>query len=731
GLRTGTGGGGGYGVAVGVGTATAAAATTTSLSSASPFVGGDQDFGVLVWDVEAQHSATSGGTKAGTVGKGVAGVAVKTPAYRFAHNTGVESLSWLSGGQILAVGCQRRNVQLYDLRVSGANSPPISMFAHTETVSGIVPDDNCPTGTVFATFGRNAGEPVKIWDARMTDATLGVIAPQYSPACGVGAIAWSPVRHGVLSIVVGDSVRDYDTRSPGSRALPVGVSYVDADDGGAGVFAVRCLAFQPQVFRDREVAPSLTSSAEPAASNPSGANPFALYPHRRLVVSSQGQVKVIPETYAAPLAISRLDGRIATGLGGTVWIGPTTTGPSAMGGQSIAAEDVSARMMRRARCLHESRYSTNAGDNVRVLEEEMESILSQEHIRLRSQHQTSLSEDFKDMIFNSEQLIRCWRWIALVEHLSIERGGTDDGAHNPDDPPWPAKGLNDAGVMKLLRMSSRDVADVSNNWMETKSTSDTLFCQVYDSPFRRYALNACGWIKKGVAVQSLLDECTSRGEFERSAALAVWHGDLNSCVAALQRGAEDTRAIMVSGTEEHTGVISQSASECESYAETLGLIAMCVAGFNVTSASDGTKKTTTLWSTACRNLLQRPEIAVTDTPSQLQLPGVPYLRAILLFLQHIGNSEFDKTIYNEGLSLCDRVAFACRFLSRAKLHSFLDASMRKCVKLGQLEGLLITGLDKRGIALLMNYVDRNSDCQTAGENIPALLCQSFFICLPL
>ena len=55
-------------------------------------------------------------------------------------------------------------------------------------------------------------------------------------------------------------------------------------------------------------------------------------------------------------------------------------------------------------------------------------------------------------------------------------------------------------------------------------------------------------------------------------------------------------------------------------------------------------------------------------------PGVSYLRAILLLLQNIDSETggFHKTIYNEGLSLDDRVGFACRFLPCVDLFSFLD-----------------------------------------------------------
>jgi hypothetical protein len=79
----------------------------------------------------------------------------------------------------------------------------------------------------------------------------------------------------------------------------------------------------------------------------------------------------------------------------------------------------------------------------------------------------------------------------LVENFSFDQRGhneLNEVAFPPDDiTSWLAKGLVDAGVTKLLRMSTRDVHDEGNsNWtLDTKTTSDTLFCDVFDSPSRR------------------------------------------------------------------------------------------------------------------------------------------------------------------------------------------------------------------------------------------------------
>lgn len=663
--------------------------TSSAGGSTGSIGGGDRDFGCLVWDIEAQSSSVSG---AGTVrGKSAAGgrgsppppvgkgaVPIKSPVYRFAHNSGVESLSWLMDGQLLAVGCQKRNVQLYDLRMSGTNAAPISVFAHSDAISGIVPDDCCPTKTVFATFGRNAGEPVKIWDARMMDSTLTEIrVPPTQYGAGISAVAWSNERPGELAIAVGDSIRTFYTRAPGSRALPVNVSYVG---NGDKALSLQCLAFRPSTTNEQ----------------------IGYYPHRILTVSSQGEVNIVPESQVAPIAISKRDGRIAHGLGNTVWVG-SVEGPSAMeGGFAFANEDVSSRMMRRAICFHDIRYSTDAKNNVIKLEEEKEQLFAQRRVQLSQARSQVSDEDFSETLHNLEQLLHSWRWIALIENLSVEQKGEE----NSEDF-FPAKGLIDAGVMKLLRMTSRETAD--NGTSDSNSKSDTLFCDIYDSPPRKAAINACGWVKKYGVLRNLLDQCESCGAFERSAALAVWHGDLGECVAALQRGAEDVKTLFEERTDEDASEIN-TARSAESYRETLSLIAMCVAGFNVTVENDGTMKTSNVWSSACEGLLRRPDVSEKNTANQSS--GAVYLRAILLFLQNIGEG-FDCIIHNEGILLADRVAFACKFLPRKELRSFLDASMRKCLQYGDLNGLVITGLDKRGIALLQSYVDRHADVQTA------------------
>lgn len=91
--------------------------------------GGDREFCCFVWDIEAQQS----GTKRNAV-----------PVSKLSHNTPVASLAWILDGQTIAIGTQARNVQLYDMRSTGTNTPPLSALAHNFGVHGIEVDPHKP-----------------------------------------------------------------------------------------------------------------------------------------------------------------------------------------------------------------------------------------------------------------------------------------------------------------------------------------------------------------------------------------------------------------------------------------------------------------------------------------------------------------------------------------------------------------------------------------------------------
>ena len=359
-----------------------------------------------------------------------------------------------------------------------------------------------------------------------------------------------------------------------------------------------------------------------------------------------------------------------------------------------SGEDISATIMRRAKALHRARYSVDAGANLDVLRDEKKaSAIGSSSLDPFLKDGTNTVNDPKN-----EELIRVWRWIERVEGLcSVETGQMNDE--------WYAKGLLDAGVYKLLRM---DVS-TSSTAGDSVSKSSTLGCDVYDSSLRRSALNACGLVGK-FSLRDVLAEAESFGNYERSAALAVFHGDLGAAVAALQRGVDRIKLTITEERESdkpETEVhVAQSSAQ---YAETLQLVGMCIAGFRAPSNSEDANSAA-VWRISCEGLLQQRQDLSSE---KARTANVPYLRAMLLFLLNVGKTHgLDKILHDEMLSLSDRVAFACMFLSRAELQKYLLDSIEKCKDDGNLEGLVITGLDQRGFQLLQSFVDLYSDCQS-------------------
>jgi hypothetical protein len=195
----------------------------------------------------------------------------------------------------------------------------------------------------------------------------------------------------------------------------------------------------------------------------------------------------------------------------------------------------------------------------------------------------------------------------------------------------------------------------------------------------------------------VLGECEEFGEFERSAALSVWHGDIGAAVDALQRG-----ATFIRGQQQNLKKSSKDPRMASQYAETLELVSLSVAGYR---GGDKDSPSAMVWRKACANLLQRGDVSN---------PTGVYLRSLLNFLMTLGTENGNQEVLtNSRLSLCDRVGFACRFLGREELNKYLQRQIMSCQTSGDTEGITITGIGKEGVKILQSYVDRFADVQTA------------------
>lgn len=135
-------------------------------------------------------------------------------------------------------------------------------------------------------------------------------------------------------------------------------------------------------------------------------------------------------------------------------------------------EDISATMKRRARCIDGARYSMDVATNIRLLLKEESTF-----------RQVRGSDDSKRTVSskNRSELLRLWGWVERVELLNA--AGKDTSVILEDALVWPAKGLVDAGVSRLLRMDLPESDDYVMG--DTTQFSDSLRCDTYSSHARR------------------------------------------------------------------------------------------------------------------------------------------------------------------------------------------------------------------------------------------------------
>lgn len=207
-------------------------------------------------------------------------------------------------------------------------------------------------------------------------------------------------------------------------------------------------------------------------------------------------------------------------------------------------------------------------------------------------------------------------------------------------------------------------------------TEDFVFAKRYTSDDRNLAMHLCDWDLSEQSLFERLNKLSADGEPERAAAMALFSNKMSWTIDILSGASSGKKK-------------KQNTQQPDAYSY-LPLVAMALSGY-----SDSKQ---TLWAANCKTL-----------SAQLRNP---YLRAIFAFLT-AEDEDFVHVLKESGMELKDRIAFACRFLSDAKLTNYVENVTTSLITSGSLEGLLLTGLTSDGLDLLENFITKTSDVQTA------------------
>ncbi|GAB1607536.1 complex MIOS [Argonauta hians] len=262
-----------------------------------------------------------------------------------------------------------------------------------------------------------------------------------------------------------------------------------------------------------------------------------------------------------------------------------------------------------------------------------------------------------EIVQDDKVLSRLWTWMALCKDRSKDkvRKGDQSCFYGVES------------VLVALRSK-----ETRERWQGLED-GETCAKYVYRSDERYHVLQMCGWdnLQKPTGIAEFRKRLQKRGEYERAAAIALFNLHITLALAILN----DER----------------SPSSDEESDRSLALVGMALAGF--------TENKDALWQKMCRNFRR-------------QLTS-PYLRAMFWFLSSSETDNYKEILFEDGIAVGDRVAFACTFLPDDSLMEYIQSLSNQLVLTANLDGILLTGLSDKGVQLLQKYVDATSDLQTA------------------
>ena len=339
-----------------------------------------------------------------------------------------------------------------------------------------------------------------------------------------------------------------------------------------------------------------------------------------------------------------------------------------------------------------------------------------------------------------------WRWIQRASKQ-----------FPPDKPP----GLMDAGIRSVL---SRPTAGQDETKRDSRHKKGF---ELHRNRRRTLALRLCGWGDFPDGGNAIIAECVARGQLRRAAALAVFDCNLRRAVeilqsasAALRESAEDEDAqkranyeadlldlvsMGFAGFPSESSRMAEAAQlwcdSCVQLREKLSrfpfLRAACgflVAVFKLKSCmvdetddsessskflkSHGSLEKGTIEDSPGQKQKQKKTIAKEDKEDGAEMESERSRKgkaadSVKRMAAEALNELVECVTKETSISLCDRMAFACRFLPDKQLGAFLSEEMSAAVESGSLEGIVLTGFGKLGIELLQAYVDTTGDVQTA------------------
>ena len=179
---------------------------------------------------------------------------------------------------------------------------------------------------------------------------------------------------------------------------------------------------------------------------------------------------------------------------------------------------------------------------------------------------------------------------------------------------------------------------------------------------RQLCLHTCGLGLSYQLLEKRVKELVRQGQNTRAAALAIVHDQPKLAFLALRNGA---------ATPAHRE------------------LALALAGFVKGNTDDTWNET------------------VQEIANELD---DPYARGVLAL---VSRGDWHDVLAETSLPLRDRVGVALMYLDDQELTEYINSTTVECIKEGDIDGVVLTGLTEQSIPLFQSYIEKFGDPQTA------------------
>eukprot|EP00818_Percolomonas_sp_WS_P003016 CAMPEP_0117446122 /NCGR_PEP_ID=MMETSP0759-20121206/6162_1 /TAXON_ID=63605 /ORGANISM="Percolomonas cosmopolitus, Strain WS" /LENGTH=881 /DNA_ID=CAMNT_0005238347 /DNA_START=485 /DNA_END=3129 /DNA_ORIENTATION=- len=605
----------------------------------------------------AHHIASGGSIQIG----GMVAETVYKPAFEYAVNESVFSVAWMPDApkNVLA-GCSKV-IRVYDIRdhASSRSKSTHSFNAHSKNVLGL--QFNPFDARILASYGSDEVH-VKIWDMRnMSEPfTKRRITTSSTPSNRVVHIEWSQCEKNILVTLTteGDRIKFWSIPGEAKKS-----TYVP-------------MAFKFSSYKNiYPLDADRISSSGVVESSSQPQNPQQHAPEERVVTFSMSptlprHVLIGTPSLVKHVQIETHSPQFACSPFGDVTMSFDGSGFETRSVSALERNDISDIMCIRAKKNVGMNFQTNL-TIAREIDDKNTIPLWEWATRLKKLNQLDGRQDERTFIYVGVRSIL--RFDKKKRDRKLTLPFLNFGSNGMSSPSTPLTRGNSSGSSSTsasandnppLRMQSISTIDsktgtpISALNSVTKNADSVRIrssFRVFEDDKRTVAMTLCGWHDGNHNIFTKNDYIS-----ERDAAIAIFQLDLTKAADILTK--------LDNGTNNYS------------------MLAFALYGF-----------------------LEERRTAFRNASASLTNP---YLRAAFGFLSS-ENHDFSPVLQEEGIHLSDRTAFACMYLPDDALLQYVDSQSDLATREGDLEGILLTGLSKRGLTLMQNFVNNSNDIQTA------------------